>query len=69
MATSERDKRLDELVKLTKDWSTQAQKEINDRVSLLEKLLKGRSTGALAQSSIQVAKEFVQDEIDAFLKG
>lgn len=67
--TVARNKRLDDLVKLTQSWSAQVQKETNSRVTQLQRLLDGRGVGAMTKSTVQAASELVVDEIDNFLKG
>jgi len=70
MATkAERDKRLDELVQATKQWSEKRQKEINDRVAMLKRMLEGRGQGQLLDAQKQAATGLVADEIDNFLSG
>ena len=68
MATkAERDKRLDELVQATKQWSEKRQKEINDRVAMLKRMLEGRGQGQLLDAQKQAATGLVADEIDNLL--
>jgi len=69
MAASTREQRLDKLVQLTQKWSAQTQKELQDRVDQLNRMLKGRGAGAIGQSSVAAVSEIVVDEIDNFLIG
>lgn len=69
MATSPRDQRLDKLVQLTQSWSSQTQKDMQNRVDQLNRMLKGRGAGAIGQSSVTAASQVVADEIDNFLTG
>lgn len=64
-----RDKRLDQLVEVTKGWSAKTQKDLNDRVTQLQKMLKGRNAGQLGASSVSAASQLLVDEIDNFLVG
>lgn len=66
---AERDQRLDQLVTLTKKWSQQRQKELNDRVASLTRILKGRGAGQLLTASQDAATALVVTEIDTFLTG
>lgn len=66
---AERDKRLDQLVKLTQQWSQQRQKELNDRVTQLKRMLQGRGLGQLIDAQQQAVTELTVAEIDNFLAG
>lgn len=70
MATkAERDRRLDELVQTTKQWSEKRQKELNDRVASLKRILEGRGEGQLLNAQQEAASALVVDEINQFLTG
>lgn len=70
MATkAERDQRLDELVQTTKQWSEKRQKELNDRVASLKRILEGRGEGQLLNAQQEAASALVVDEINQFLTG
>lgn len=70
MATkAERDQRLDELVQITKKWSQKRQKELNDRVASLKRVLEGRGEGQLLNAQQEAASALVVDEINQFLTG
>jgi len=64
-----RDARMDELVTLTKSWSKSTQAQYTARVEMLKRLVKGRSTGRVTQTTVEAASSLVVDEIDAFLTG
>lgn len=66
---AERDKRLDQLVKLTQQWSQQRQKELNDRVTQLKRMLQGRGLGQLIDAQQQAVTDLTVTEIDNFLAG
>ncbi len=69
MATlAERNKRLDSLVAASKAWTDKRLKELQDRVAVTKKILKGR-TGSerLANATQQAAQDVVVNEIDDFL--
>lgn len=71
MATeSARNARLDALESAANSWFDKRTKEINDRVALAKKLLKGR-TGSerLTNATSLAATGAIVDEIDAFLTG
>ena len=65
----QRDARVDQLVKLTKEWSAATKAEYNDRADMLKRLLKGRGVGAAAQTTVAKTEQLVVDEIDNFLAG
>lgn len=70
MATkAERDQRLDELVQTTKQWSEKRQKDLNDRVAALKRVLEGRGEGQLLNAQQEAASSLVVDEINQFLTG
>ena len=64
----DRNKRLDALEAATTSWATKRIKELEDRVTITKKILKGR-TGSerLADASTQAAEGIVVNEIDDFL--
>jgi hypothetical protein len=66
---TDRDKRLDQLVALTQQWSAQRQKELNDRVASLTRILQGRGAGQLLNAQQEAATALVATEIDNFLTG
>ena len=71
MATeAARNARLDALASAANSWFDKRTKEINDRVALAKKLLKGR-TGSerLTNATSLAATGAIVDEIDAFLTG
>lgn len=63
-----RNKRLDELLKASKDWAKKRRDEINGRVASSKKILRGR-TGSerLARSTVQAASALVVQSIEDFL--
>lgn len=63
-----RNARLDALVTATTQWADRRTKELNDKVSVIKKILKGR-TGSerLASATSQAASDAVVREIDEFL--
>jgi hypothetical protein len=65
---TERNARLDQLVKITKSWATKRRDEINHRVASSKRILQGR-TGSerLAQAGVQATSALVVTEIDEFL--
>jgi hypothetical protein len=65
---AERNARLDQLVKSTKAWATKRRTELQNRVAVSKKILKGR-TGSerLAQASVQAGSDLVIDSINDFL--
>ena len=67
---AERDKRLDDLKESVEAWAVKKTKDINDRVALSKRILKGR-TGSerLSQAAISAAKSAVISSIDDFLTG
>ena len=70
MATqTERDQRLDQLVQLTQQWSQRRQKELNDRVASLTRMLQGRGLGQLIDAQQQAVTALAVTEIDNFLAG
>jgi len=66
---AERDQRLDQLVQLTQQWSQQRQKELNDRVTQLTRMLQGRGLGQLIDAQQQAVTALAVTEIDNFLAG
>ena len=67
---AERDKRLDDLKESVEAWEVKKTKDINDRVALSKRILKGR-TGSerLSQAATSAAKSAVISSIDDFLTG
>ena len=65
----DRDARLDELVKLTKEWAEGERKRLNAQVDMAKRMLKGRTAEKLNQTTVTTAKELLVDEIDSFLLG
>jgi hypothetical protein len=70
MSQADRDKRLDELLAAVNTYADKRTKEINDRVALAKRILKGR-TGSerLANAANNAAKSAVIESIDDFLTG
>lgn len=53
----------------TKKWSQKRQKELNDRVASLKRVLEGRGEGQLLNAQQEAASALVVDEINQFLTG
>lgn len=68
MSIAARNARLDALVAATTAWADKQTKQLQDRVAISKRILKGR-TGSerLAQASVQAASSLVVNEIDEFL--
>jgi len=69
MAAADRNKRLDALLQATTEWSNKRVKELEDRVTITKRILRGR-TGSerLASASSTAAQGIVVQEIDDFLR-
>lgn len=69
-AIDERNKRLDNLLTVTKQWGEKRVKELEDKVTVIKALLKGR-TGAerINNSAVTATQEVVVNSIEEFLDG
>jgi hypothetical protein len=68
--TAERNARLDALAKATTEYAEQQTKQLNRRVDVSKRILKGR-TGSerLAQAAVQQSSALVVNTINDFLTG
>lgn len=68
--TAERNARLDALEQAVKSYADAYRKNLEKRVSINKRILRGRTgSESLAQSSVQASSDLVVEEINDFLTG